>query len=145
MPDTQSPSLLRRLAAMLYDGLLILALLFIAIFLVVIPAGLLVGWDQFDPAALRSNPLYIGYLLLVPPTFLIWFWTHGGQTLGMRAWRIRLVGMDGTPVTLKQGVIRYLASLLSWLPFGLGFLWSLFDRERLTWHDRLSGTRLERL
>ncbi len=145
MPEANTPGLLRRVAAMLYDGLLILALLFVAMAMVVIPMGIILGWENFDTASLRHNPLYIAYLLAVPLLFLTWFWTHGGQTLGMRAWRLRVVRADGGALTLRDGLVRYLAALLSWAALGLGFLWVLVDRERLAWHDRLSGTRLVKI
>jgi uncharacterized RDD family membrane protein YckC len=82
------------------------------------------------------------YLLLIAFAFFGWFWVHGGQTLGMRAWRLRLVSADGGPVSWKQAAIRFAAALLSWSCLGLGFFWALIDREKRAWHDRLSGTRL---
>ncbi|MGB5613384.1 MAG: RDD family protein, partial [Sedimenticolaceae bacterium] len=77
-----------------------------------------------------------------PAAFFSWFWTHGGQTLGMRAWRLKLLDSEGDPVTLKLSLIRLGAALLSALPLGLGYLWVLIDRDGLAWHDRLSRTRL---
>ncbi len=77
--------------------------------------------------------------------FFAGFWTHGGQTLGMRAWRIRLVGRGGGRVSWGQATLRFFAAIVSWLALGLGFLWALVDRERHAWHDRCSGTRLIRL
>ncbi len=74
--------------------------------------------------------------------FHLWFWTHGGQTLGMRAWRLRLVSDDGDKVTLRQALVRYAVAILSWLVLGLGFLWILFDGKKRAWHDIASRTRL---
>jgi uncharacterized RDD family membrane protein YckC len=135
-----TPGLVRRLAAILYDGLLLLALLVVASALVTVPVGLIFG----QPAAegLGKNPLFILWLELVPLLFFTWFWQRGGQTIGMRAWRLRLVSHDGEPVTLGRAVLRFFTALLSWLPLGLGFLWVLVDPQRLAWHDHLSGTRL---
>ena len=60
----------------------------------------------------------------------------------MRAWRVKLVRNDGSPVRLRDALLRYFAALLSWAPLGLGFLLILVDPQHLAWHDRLSGTRL---
>ena len=60
----------------------------------------------------------------------------------MRAWRIMAVRNDGSPLTLRDALVRFASSILSWAALGIGFIWSLFDEEKLTWHDRLSGTRL---
>ena len=73
--------------------------------------------------------------------FFALFWRLGGQTLGMRAWRLQARSEAG-PLSWRQAWLRSVAALLSWLPAGLGFLWSLADADRLAWHDRLSGTRL---
>ncbi|GAB3753830.1 RDD family protein [Lysobacter olei] len=71
-------------------------------------------------------------------------WRRGGQTLGMRPWRLQVVAVDGGPATLRALRIRYTVGTLSVLAAGLGFWWAWFDRDRLTWHDRISGTRLVR-
>ena len=81
-------------------------------------------------------------LLATWALFYLWFWTHGGQTLGMRAWRIRLLSAEGATVGLGRALLRLGAAAISTLPLGLGHLWLLLDRDRLAWHDRLSGTRL---
>ena len=74
--------------------------------------------------------------------FHIGFWKHGGQTLGMRAWKIKGLREDGAPLSVRDAAVRYLAAILSALPLGLGYLWSLFDPHRRAWHDRLSHTML---
>lgn len=71
-------------------------------------------------------------------------WRRGGQTLGMRPWRLRLAGRGDGPVPWKALWLRYLAGTLSLLAGGLGFWWAWLDREKLTLHDRISGTRLVR-
>ncbi|MCP4992789.1 MAG: RDD family protein [Gammaproteobacteria bacterium] len=134
--------LLRRLGAMLYDSILILGLIVFVMILISIGRGMLLGWDNFDANGLRQHPLYIATLLAVPALFYFWFWSHGGQTLGMKAWRLTLTDVLGKPPAAKALLLRLLASIISWVPCGLGFLWSLIDREKLTWHDRLSATRL---
>lgn len=72
-------------------------------------------------------------------------WRRGGQTLGMRAWRLRVVGHAGAIPT--QGVLwkRFAVGTLSFLAAGAGFWWAWLDRDGLTWHDRVAGTRLLRL
>lgn len=85
---------------------------------------------------------YPAYLLLISMLFFVWFWTHGGQTLGMRAWKIELVTTTGGTVDWRCASMRFLAALLSWACFGLGFVWSVFDREGLSWHDKLSASHL---
>jgi uncharacterized RDD family membrane protein YckC len=136
----ETPGLVRRLAAILYDTLLLAALLVVASAVVTIPVGLIFG--QATAEGLGDNPLFMLWLALVPLLFFTWFWRRGGQTIGMRAWRLQLVSSDGESVTLKKAVLRFFTALLSWIPLGLGFLWILVDPERLAWHDRLSGTRL---
>ena len=72
-------------------------------------------------------------------------WRRGGQTLGMRPWRIRLVGANGAAPSWRALWLRYLAGTASLLLAGLGFFWAWIDRDRLTWHDRASNTRLVRV
>lgn len=133
--DTDASSLPRRLGAVLYDTLLLAALLILASFLY-IP---LIDQALAPPF---GRALYQLYLLAISLAYFGWFWVHGGQTLGLRTWRLRLVARDGGAVTWKQAVRRFLAAIVSWLCLGLGFLWVLVDREKLAWHDRFSGTRL---
>jgi len=71
-------------------------------------------------------------------------WRHGGQTLGMRPWRLHLQGIDGTSPGWGALWRRYAMGSVSLLAGGLGFWWAWVDRDRLTWHDRFSGTRLRR-
>src|SRR5690606_27314519 len=72
-------------------------------------------------------------------------WRRGGQTLGMRPWRLKLQGGDGGAPSWRALWLRYAVGTMSLLAAGLGFWWALFDRERLAWHDRASATRLVRL
>ena len=128
-------NLLRVLAACCYDGLLSLTILFAATSLVLI-------FTQGQ--AIRSGDLlYDAFLLAVPFPYFAYSWRRG-QTLGMRAWKLHIRNTDGALPTLGQCLIRYLAALVSWLCFGLGFLWIGVDRRQASWHDRLSGTRLLR-
>ncbi|HZH44620.1 MAG TPA: RDD family protein [Lysobacter sp.] len=81
---------------------------------------------------------------LLTGLYAVLSWRRGGQTLGMRPWRLRLSAVDGGPASIRALALRYAVGTLSLLAGGLGFWWAWFDRERLTWHDRASGTRLQR-
>ena len=130
----------RRLAAAAYDGLVVVGLFFIASALV-----MPISRGAITPEHPAAEILYRLYLLAIGFLFFAGFWTRNGQTLGMLAWRVKVVRSgDGTRITWPQALLRYLAALLSWLPLGLGFWWSLWDAEGKTWHDRLSGTELRR-
>jgi uncharacterized RDD family membrane protein YckC len=134
LTQAAAPGLLRRLAAIFYDSLLLLAVLFVA-------AGLALLVNGGKPIA-SGNPFYSAYMLLLIFLFFAWFWVHGGQTLGMRAWRFKVIRDDGQPLTWSDALKRFLLAILSLLPAGLGLLWSLFEPDNRAWHDRLSGTRL---
>lgn len=124
----------RRLAAALYDGLLLIALWLAAGLVLVVGA---------DLAGTRASPRFVqGYLFLVSFLFFGWFWTHGGQTLGLRAWRLRVSMSDGTPLRWPAAMLRFVLSVPSWMLGGLGLLWSVVDSQRQSAHDRLSGTRV---
>jgi uncharacterized RDD family membrane protein YckC len=82
---------------------------------------------------------------IVTGAYAVLSWGRGGQTLGMRPWRLRVVAADGTSAPARKALLRrYAVGTASLLLGGLGFWWAWFDRERLTWHDRASGTRMVR-
>jgi uncharacterized RDD family membrane protein YckC len=132
----------RRLAALLYDCVLLAALLVAftsgAVFLnhrqAIEPhtAGI---WVYFYRAGLIG--VIAGYYLLN--------WTRSGQTLGMRAWHLRAVTAAGKPMSLKAAALRFAFGALAWTPAALGVLWLYFDPEHLALHDRLSNTRVVHL
>jgi uncharacterized RDD family membrane protein YckC len=124
-------SLIKQLAAMLYDSLLIFAVLFFATAIALI---------FHHGEAIESSLLFRIYLLFVLFTFYAWFWQKSGQTLGMRVWKIRIVTEAGANPGWGTCYRRLFFSLLSWLCLGLGYLWRLF--APYTWHDRLSHTRI---
>src|SRR5512133_3622784 len=134
-----SATLLRRLCAMVYDGLLLLALLMIvtACFLPM-TGGEAVTWRAFPLLTLLYWPVLAGATIL----YFGLPWTERGQTLGMASWRIRVQRDDGYLLTWRDVLIRLGASLVSWAPAGLGWVWALFDPQRRTWHDRLSRSRV---
>jgi uncharacterized RDD family membrane protein YckC len=148
--------LFRRLGALIYDGLLLLGILFFAT-AILLPFR---GGRAFQPGDLG----YGAYLLAVVFVFFAWFWTHDGQTLGMRAWKIRLASASGGAISWKQCALRFLPALLclglfklgaslwpgavKWIAllsfglFGLGFLWAFLDRDKRCWHDLIACTRM---
>lgn len=140
LEQTPAPGLLRRLAAILYDALGLFGVLVVASALVVLPAGLLLN-TRIPP----DNLGFRLYLLAVLVGYFTWSWVKGGQTLGMRIWRLRVLRMDGTGLRVPDALLRLLAALLSWAVLGLGFLWVWVDPQGLAWHDRLSATRLFRV
>ncbi len=136
IPAAKPGGLLRNLVAMLYDSLIVIALWMVATAL-----AMLAGFRELNVV---GDPLFALYLLLVWCLYLTWFWHKGGMTVGMRAWRIRIVREDGSLPGWAPCLGRFAASLLSAAALGLGFLWSIFDPLKRSWHDILSGTRLVR-
>ncbi len=117
---------------MFYDGLLILALWMITLLAMVVANG-----GEAVLGALVQSALFLEAFV-----FFAWFWSRAGQTAGMRAWRLHLVSNDGGRITLNQATARFFAGLLSLAALGLGYWWALFDRQRRTWPDILSGSRI---
>jgi len=128
------PGFWRRTICLLYEFLILLAIIFIASFIFHLVFR--------DTNASYFKPLYQLYLLFVMGYYFIWFWTHGGQTLAMQAWKIRIVTSEGQMLSNRKAIIRYLLAVTGTLFLGAGFLWALIDREHLYLHDRLTGTRL---
>lgn len=150
--------ILRRIGALVYDSLLLFSVAFVA-------SALLLPLTD-GKAIAAGSMLFRAYLLVIAFIFFGWFWTHGGQTLGMRAWRLRLERLDGTRIGWGDALLRYLCGLgllvpllvgltlrpeqaarsvvmvLGVLPPMIGFLWILRDAGGLAWHDRASGTRV---
>lgn len=124
-----SATLIRRLSAAIYDGLLLAALLIAA-------GGVAVAVNGGE-AVDTGNPFFQLWLLAVPSSFYIWFWTHGGQTLGMRAWRMRVITDNGQPITFARACLRMPLAILSWVSL-IGLLWCLVDDRGHAAHDRLS-------
>ena len=132
-------SLVRRLAAICYDAAAVLALLFFSTLPLVIALQ--------GQAIAAENPFYFGYLILCAFLYFGISWTRGGQTLGMRAWKIKVVKNSGTDSRLSavDAFKRFVFAIVSWSCVGLGFLISLTNKERLAWHDKWTHTRLVRI
>ena len=139
MTQHSTPGIPRLLAAMLYDLILLFGILLLATTLVVIPLHI-----SYDSTTLDGNILILFqlYLVAVIVIFYTWFWSHGGQTLGMRTWKFKVVSQSGEPLSLLHACKRLLLALLTLAPAGLGLWWKLFDRDKQTLYDRLAGSRL---
>lgn len=153
------PTLVKRLLAALYDSFLILATAFIA-------TALTLPFTKGNISA--SNNIYMSiYLLCVVYIFCGWFWTHGGQTLGMRVWKQRLISTNGNEVNWQQSFIRFITAVPAWFLFLVGiilwiksdiavsiinipgwslalvgFIWVLLNFKSNSWRDKLSGTQV---
>ena len=135
-----------RLLALAYDALPVLALWM----LVAVPfvlADVAISGDPRHNIGLFSAMQWWLWLAcwLATGAYAVLSWCRGGQTLGMRPWRLRVTGIDGAPARPAALVRRYAIGTLSLLALGAGFWWAWLDRDRLTLHDRYSGTRMRRL
>lgn len=150
------PTLRRRLLSMVYESLLLFGVLFLA--------GYLFSALTQQRSDLMYRHAMQSWLFLVLGAYFVWFWTHGGQTLAMKTWKIRLVDAQGQPVRIGRAVLRYALAWLWILPamaldWALGLtgwgsvalvagwvvLWALAMRvmpDHQFVHDRLAGTRL---
>jgi len=128
----------RRVAAGLYDLFPLLAIWFFtgAISLLV-TAGTM---DTHHP------PMwYRVFLISITASYFVLSWVRGGQTIGMRAWQIKIVRSDGSDLTISIALLRFVAALLSLGLFGLGFFWAFFDPQRRCWHDLAVGTIVRKI
>lgn len=158
-PATQpTPGVARRLAAMLYEGVVLFGVLMVA--------GLVFSPLTGQHHALQHRFDLQIFLFIVLGGYFAWFWSHGGQTVAMKTWHVRLVRHDGQPVTLPQALMRYLLSWLWFVPALLAYSvlglpmaggsvtlalllgvlvyagWSFLLPDRQFLHDRLCKTRL---
>lgn len=151
----KAPSLKRRMACWLYEGMLLFGVVFIA--------GYLFGSLSQTRHAMDNRPGLQAFLFLVLGIYFTWFW-HRGQTLAMKTWHVKVVSTQGLPLSQSRALLRYLLSwmwflppLLATIPLGLppgsiGLLifvwvivWALLSRlhpQRQFWHDAWAGTRL---
>jgi len=129
----KSAPLHRQLFAMFYDSWLIVAMLFIA-------TALLLPFNSGESLNHQNNPFYSIYLASLIYLFYAWFWHKGGQTLGMKVWKVQIIHESGYLPSFQQSFVRWFFSLLSILCFGLGYWWHWFFGY--TWHDKISGTRI---
>ena len=145
--ELPSAGLLRRLGAMVYDGLLVIALALTTAGVLNIFAPRPVIPEGAETVSLEgmqtvSGPLLGSVLFLQTFAFFAFFWIHHGRTLGMQAWHLRVIEPGGHRITLDQALRRFISAIPSLLLFGLGYFWKFVDRSELTWPDRASGTRI---
>ncbi|MDQ3195953.1 MAG: RDD family protein [Pseudomonadota bacterium] len=121
---------------MIYEALLLAAILFIAafVFLRVFP----------NAGAGPVKLLFQLYLLAIAASYFVFCWSRGG-TLPMKTWGMRLITQDCGVITRERALLRFLYALIGITALGLGLVWALFDRDRQFLHDRLAGTRIGRL
>lgn len=152
-----TPGLARRLACFVYEGVLL--------FGVVMIAGYLYSSLTQQRHALEGRHGLQAFMLVVLAIYFVWFWSHGGQTVAMKAWHIRLVRTDGRPVSQARALLRYVLSWIWFLPalgtaaaaglHGGGELFGIstvgvvayaalawLHPQRQFWHDAVCGTRL---
>jgi uncharacterized RDD family membrane protein YckC len=151
-PKTYAP-LWKRLMASTYDLLPLIALLMVATALMLqltgaegVPKS---GVERIPLNAIEGIPrtglvhyLYQALILLLVALYYIWSWHRGGQTIGMRAWRLRVQTEAGAKPAFKTASLRFALSLVSIGALGLGLIWSLIDPKRRMWHDRWTGTEV---
>jgi uncharacterized RDD family membrane protein YckC len=135
-PPAISAGLRRRVLSLIYEALLLVALIFLSSLPFVMLA------HEADRAVAR--PLFQLYLLAVAAFYFVWQWRSSGQTLAMKTWHVRLVTRECARLSPRQAALRFLFAVPGALLLGVGFLWALVDSEKLFLHDRLAGTIIVR-
>jgi uncharacterized RDD family membrane protein YckC len=140
-PTPATPASLRvRLAAAAYDLLPLIGLWFVAAVLALAVTG--GALDTHTPA---GKVLVQGFALALSAAYFVVSWSRGGQTIGMRAWRLRVFAADGNRVSWSHAILRFFVALVSLAALGAGFWWALVDAQGRTWHDMAARTRAVRL
>ena len=133
--NEQACGLIRLLLVMVYDTVIVFAILMVA--------GGIALLLPFKSQLAGKDPLYTLFLMAWWFLYLSWCWRRGGMTLGMRAWKVRLLNTRGsTQPKWSQCILRFAGSFVSAAALGAGYWWVLIDKDHRTWHDRLSRTRL---
>ena len=133
----QPAGFLKRVLALVYDSLLIGAIVLVLSLLLVFVNG---GYPESG-----SFVSFIQFFILIfaGPIFYSYFWiANKGQTTGMQAWKIQLVTIDETELNIKKSMLRCLISTISFACFGMGYLWILYDKDNLSWSDILTKTKI---
>ncbi len=137
--------LLKRLAAMAYDGLILMAISLgytaAVLFMKVQFLGLTLATGE---KAQMGSIGFVGLVTLLL-MFYCFFWRRFGQTIGMKAWRLKLINNNGDPASLRQCLLRCIYAIISFLLFGIGYWWMLFGTESVTLHDKFSKTQVKQL
>ena len=133
-------SLWLRLHAAAYDLRPLFALWFVAAVVALAASG-----GALDVHRLADKALVQILIIAVSAAYFCVSWWRGGQTIGMKPWRLRVVRLDGGSLDPAQAALRFAVAVFSLLPAGLGFWWALFDAQNRTWHDLAAGTLVVRL
>lgn len=129
-----------RLAAAAYDLLPLLGLWFVAAVLALAVTG-----GALDTRTFTGKLIVQAFALGLSAAYFVVSWTRGGQTIGMRAWKLRVVDASGAPLRWSQALLRFTVALVSLAALGAGFWWALFDTQKRAWHDIVARTRVSRL
>ena len=129
----QNINLFRRLASIFYDGVLVVAI-------VIITSLPFYSFNVEESFLLKLTMQLYFYLII--QYFFVWFWVNSAATLGMKSWKIKIVDINGNSISYKKAIVRFNASILSISIFGLGFLISLFRKDKKCLHDIISRTQL---
>lgn len=139
-PAPATPAPLRlRFAAAGYDLLPLIGLWFVAAVLALAATG-----GTLDTHTLAGKFLVQGFALALSAAYFVTSWSRGGQTIGMRAWRLRVVDANGDRVSWTRALLRFIVALASLALLGAGFWWALADAQKRTWHDIAARTRVLR-
>ncbi len=120
---------------MLYDSILLIGIVLISL----MPAPIL---SEAFRLSTTGKWLTRAYILLVLFIFFGWFWTHRGQTLGMRAWRIKVISDNNGEISWGLALKRFIFAFAGLALGGIGFIWSLFHPQNMTLHDLYSGSKM---
>ena len=133
----QPAGLLRRLAAIVYDTIIVITLLMFGT-MILLPFN-------HNQVITSNNHIYPIYLITIIFTYFAYFWIKAQQTIGMRAWHLTIQTFSGEPITLWHATLRFGFAIPSFLLWGSGLLWMCFDKHRRTWHDIWSQTYIRYL
>jgi uncharacterized RDD family membrane protein YckC len=143
-PHSQLPAaaLWKRFASTIYDCLILSAISFVYFALITLIAAKLGHGASEDYRPTAEGPLVqLGWVVVIL-SFYGFFWRRVGQTVAMKAWKLRLVRTDGKPLTLTLCLIRAGLGFFAFAIFGLGYLWAIVDSNNEALHDKLTKTRV---
>ena len=137
-----SAGVIRRLAAMVYDSLVLMALTMAYGAIVLLVQVKMFGQVLEEGEKAQMGPLGFVGMIAVIALFYCLFWRRGGQTIGMRAWRLQIIGEQTAQPSWRSCLLRCLTAPLSLAALGAGYWWCLVDKQGATLHDRASATRV---
>lgn len=129
----QKVTILRLLAASVYELLLLIAMWMLIAWIFIMLFG--------DATSSYKRNILQLILWLITGAYFVWCWSKSGQTLATQTWKIKLINKQGKHLTIQQSILRYALASASLLAFGAGFIWILFDTDKLYLHDRILKSR----